>query len=244
MTGSTKPKQRRNRQATEAAILDAFERVITRDGVAAANPTSIMTEAGFSKPLLYDYFGNMAGLAAAWAERESIWPNYDFPSGDDDTDFQVHLKRFLIATADKLRSSPVTLELLTAELGCPPEWLEVLEDSRRKWLQENMRDVLLHPEIREPGNWNMMFVLYSAINYLALRSRRESPHAGMRLDTDAGWNDAMDRVEKIADDLMLLARIKRIIRNGQADILSQLLDTLETSVPDPESPGAPGELSS
>jgi len=235
MTGSTKPKQRRNRQATEAAIVDAFERVIARDGVAAANPTTIMAEAGFSKPLLYDYFGNMAGLAAAWAERETLWPNYDFPAGDDGNDFKMHLKRFLITTANKLRNSPVTLELLTAELGCPPEWLEVLDDSRKKWLQENMRDVMLHPEIREPDNWNLMFVLYSAINYLALRSRHESAHTGLQLDTDEGWNDAMARIEKIADDLMLLSRIKRIIRKGQADILSQLLDTLDT---DPEKTGA------
>ena len=235
MTRSTKPKQRRNRQATESAILDAFERVIARDGVAAANPTSIMAEAGFSKPLLYDYFGNMAGLATAWAERESIWPNYDFPTEDNGTDFKVHLKRFLIETADKLRNSPVTLELLTAELGSPPEWLRVLDDSRQKWLQENMRDVLLHPEIREPDNWNLLFVLYSAINYLALRSRHESAHTGLRLDTDEGWQDAMARVEKIADDLLLLSRIRQIIQNGQADILNQLLDTVES---EPRDPGA------
>ncbi|MFW2404000.1 MAG: TetR/AcrR family transcriptional regulator [Gammaproteobacteria bacterium] len=223
-----KPKQRRNRQATEAAILDAFERVIVRDGLGAANPTSVMQEAGFSKPLLYDYFGNMAGLAKAWTENHEIWPDHAYPDADGDAqEFSDYLKDFLIATANGLRDNPVTLELLAAELGPKNEFQPALEESRRRWLQQNMRGMLSHEEIQEPENWNLLFVCYSAIVYLALRSRRDAPHAGLQLNTDAGWEEALQHIEQLVDEMALLARLKRIMRTGQRTTLARMLDVLE-----------------
>ena len=233
-----KPKQRRNRQATEAAIIEAFERVIVRDGLAEANPTSVMQEAGFSKPLLYDYFGNMTGLAAAWAENHALWPDHQYP--DDTvppTEFALLLKDFLLSSANGLRDNPVALELLAAEIGPPTEYQPVLEESRKRWFKQNMQGMLSHPEIQEPDNWNLLFVCYSAIVYLALRSRRAAPHTGLRLDTDAGWAEAMRHVEQFIDELALLARLKRILKDGKSAMLSEMLDALENAAPD-EAPGA------
>lgn len=220
-------KKRRNRQATEDTILDAFERIVTRDGIAAVNPTRVMEEAGFSKPLLYDYFGNLVGLATEWTLRRPIWPNYDFPDDPADGDFRQHLERFLLATAKNLHDNPVALELLHAELGQPNDIVAAMETSRQVWLQENMASVLAHPEINEPDNWNLMFVFYAAISYLALRSRRDVAYAGMRLDTEAGWRDAMDRVEQVMEDFVLLGRLKQIAKEGRRSLLAELLDALE-----------------
>ena len=236
-----KPKQRRNRQATEAAIIKAFERVIVRDGLAEANPTSVMQEAGFSKPLLYDYFGNMTGLAAAWAENRALWPDHQYPDeAAPPAEFALLLKDFLLSTANGLRDNPVALELLAAEIGPPTEYQSVLEASRKRWLQQNMQGMLSHPEIQEPDNWNLLFVCYSAIVYLALRSRRDAPHTGLRLDTDAGWAEAMLHVEQFIDELVLLARLKRIMKDGKSAMLAEMLDTLEKTQPDVSSEDGPG----
>jgi len=229
-----KPKQRRNRQATEAAIIDAFERVIVRDGLAGANPTSVMQEAGFSKPLLYDYFGNMAGLAAAWSAHRRIWPDHEYPDDErEDGDFCDYLRDFLVSPANGLRENPVALELLAAELGRETDYQPVLEDSRKHWLRQNLQGMMTHPEIHEPQNWNLLFVGYSAIVYLALRSRRASPHAGIRLDTDEGWTEAMRHVAQLVDELALLARLKKILGGGRDSMLAALLaavDEAEASV--------------
>jgi AcrR family transcriptional regulator len=228
-----KPKQRRNRQATEAAIIEAFERIIVRNGLAEANPTSVMQEAGFSKPLLYDYFGNMAGLAAAWAESRVLWPDHRYPEdADQPTEFSALLKEFLLSTANGLRNNPVALELLAAEVGPPNEFQPVLEESRKRWLKQNMQGMLSHPEIQEPENWNLLFVCYSAVVYLALRSRRDTPFTGISLNTDAGWADAMHHVEQFIDELALLARLKRILKDGKSAMLSEMLDALEKTQPD------------
>ena len=222
-----KTKQRRNRAATEAAIIEAFERVIVRDGLADANPTSVMQEAGFSKPLLYDYFGNMAGLASAWAESHQIWPDHKYPDGDEPAEFDVLLKNFLLTIANGLRDNPVALVLMAAELGPSSEYQPVLEESRRRWLNQNMKGMLSHPEPSEPHNWNMLFVGYSAIVYLALRSRRSAPHNGIRLDTEEGWDKAMIHVEQLLDELALFAKLKRILNDGKGRMLQQLLDAVD-----------------
>jgi AcrR family transcriptional regulator len=187
-----------------------------------------MQEAGFSKPLLYDYFGNMTGLAAAWAENHALWPDHQYP--DDTvppTEFALLLKDFLLSTANGLRENPVALELLAAEIGPPTEYQTVLEESRKRWFRQNMKGMLSHPEIQEPDNWNLLFVCYSAISYLVLRSRRAAPHNGFQLDTDEGWAEAMHHVEQFIDELALLARLKRILKDGKSAMLAEMLDALE-----------------
>lgn len=206
------PRKRRNRKATETAILDAFARVVERDGLRAANPTSVMNEAGYGKPLLYDYFGDMKGLVSAWFERNQIWPDYDFPEVIDGTDqLKQCLKDFLLSTAHALRNNPCAQEFLAAELTRNSEYQAILEASRERWFKENMSTLLAHPEIGDTENWNLLFVVYSCINYLVLRSHAGTPHVGLHLKDDEGWTDAMERVESVIDDLVILSRLRRII---------------------------------
>ena len=210
--GTSPTRQRRNRQATEEAILQAFATVVVRDGLQAANPTTVMAEAGYSKPLLYDYFGDMRGLVQAWFDRNQLWPNYDFPASiDSDAALKQSLKRFLLSMADAIRANPILLEFLAAELNRSWEYQSILEASRNEWLQKNMADVMSHPEIREEDNWNLLFVAYNAINYLALRSRAGTAHVGLHLNEDDDWRDAMRRVESVIDDLIMVSKLRRTL---------------------------------
>jgi len=206
---SPKPARRRNRQTTEAAILQAFTTVVERDGLAAANPTSIMAESGYSKPLLYDYFGDMNGLVSAWFERNHIWPDYNFPEViENSTQLKQCLKHFLLTTANALRNNICAQEFLAAELTRNFEYQEMLEKSRERWFRENMNTLLAHPEIREADNWNLMFVVYNAVNYLVLRAHAGTSHVGLQMGTDEGWADAIARTEQVIDDLILLHQLR------------------------------------
>ena len=64
MTASTLP----GRAARREALLDAADRIVRRDGPAAAMST-IAAEAGITKPILYRHFGDKGGLYAALADR-------------------------------------------------------------------------------------------------------------------------------------------------------------------------------
>ena len=76
-------KRARNRAENEERILDAFERIMVRDGIRGVGPNAIMEEAGLGKPLLYTYFGDLNGLIRAWGERRKLWPD------NEDLDQQV-----------------------------------------------------------------------------------------------------------------------------------------------------------
>lgn len=210
---SSRPKRRRNRQATETAILDAFARVVERDGLRGASPTTVMAEAGYSKPLLYDYFGDMEGLVRTWFERKHVWPDYNLPDDIEDEDhLKQCLKEFILKTANALRNNPCAQEFMAAELTKNWEYQSILEASRDDWFKENLSALMAHPEISESDNWNLLFVVYNSINYLVLRSRVSSQHVGLHLDTEKGWRDAMKRVESTIDDLILLSKLRRVMQ--------------------------------
>jgi AcrR family transcriptional regulator len=58
------------RAARRAALLDAADRIVQRDGP-AASMASIAAEAGITKPILYRHFGDRGGLFAALADRHT-----------------------------------------------------------------------------------------------------------------------------------------------------------------------------
>jgi AcrR family transcriptional regulator len=58
------------RTARRAALLDAADRIVQRDGP-AASMASIAAEAGITKPILYRHFGDRGGLFAALADRHT-----------------------------------------------------------------------------------------------------------------------------------------------------------------------------
>lgn len=57
----------RNADQTRARILDAARQILAREGFHGLGVNALASEAGVGKPLIYRYFGNMAGVAAALA---------------------------------------------------------------------------------------------------------------------------------------------------------------------------------
>lgn len=55
------------RQTSERALLDAFEALLQRHGPGGLGVNAVLDSAGVGKRLLYEYFGDLEGLAAAWA---------------------------------------------------------------------------------------------------------------------------------------------------------------------------------
>jgi AcrR family transcriptional regulator len=56
-------KQTLRRESSENKLLNAFEKVICRNGVENIGVNAIIKEAGVGKGLLYEYFGSLDGLA-------------------------------------------------------------------------------------------------------------------------------------------------------------------------------------
>lgn len=87
-------------------LLDAADRVVTRDG-AGASMQAIAEEAGISKPILYRHFGDKSGLLRALAERH--------------TDALLHDLRAALVSAPDLRSrTAATIDAYLAAIEAKP----------------------------------------------------------------------------------------------------------------------------
>ena len=116
----------RKRRATERQIIDAFDRLVRREGLRNVRVNAVIKEAGIGKALLYNYFGGLPGLVKAWGEREQLWPDVDEligdmpskPSGDPAAMAQA-LAQLVQNHAESLRDEPLRVELLADEFMVP-----------------------------------------------------------------------------------------------------------------------------
>ena len=202
------------RHRAEEAILDAFERVVARDGFRGLGPTAIMNEAGLGKPLLYRYFGDLPGLIQAWGERRGMWPDDNEYLGSlaSDRDPAEQLKSSLDALAAHLHRNPVPLEILAEELTPDTEISPLLRRIRQGQQEHNHEHLFPadHP-LRRREYFRLNHVLFAALTYFALRSRTAPNLQGILLDTDAGWNDTLQMIHEIIDDARLAAQFRRLL---------------------------------
>jgi AcrR family transcriptional regulator len=192
------------RAATEDALLDAFERVLARDGIRNLTVNAVVEEAGVGKPLLYRYFGGLDGLVAAWGQRRQFWPPPVAPDAklrarETPQAFRRRVHDELLQTAEYLRSHPVTLEFLAEELSARTDISPPFARVRRDRGRALMKTMLSDERYARRDMRRLIIVLYAAVAYLAMRSRRSPAFMGMRLDTEEGWADAMSMISELMD---------------------------------------------
>jgi AcrR family transcriptional regulator len=193
------------RRATENALLDALEDVLVRDGIRNLTVNSVVETAGVGKPLLYRYFGDLPGLVSAWAERRGFTADHGgsvpapTPNTEGTAAFFARIADELVASGEFLRSNPVTVEFLAEELTAQSELSAAFAKARRRRSNLFMRAMLADERYVQPKVRSRIVVLYAAVTYLAMRAQRSPSFMGIRLDTDQGWQEAMDMVRSLLD---------------------------------------------
>ena len=189
-----------DREDTEGRLLAAFETVWNRDGVQGLGVNAVLKEAGVGKSLLYRYFGNFAGLARAWAQRESFLPR---PGGKDTvvdnpaiSQAERHV-RAAMGYARALRSRPRTRELLAVELLRRSAMTATLDAMRAKFGREMREFVMASGATDNDRAFALSFFVTAALTYLAMRADSVPDYYGLKLDRDSDWQ----RIEKMLTDL-------------------------------------------
>ncbi len=208
-----KARNRLKREATQAQIIQAFERLLQREGVRAVGVNSVVKEAGIGKGLLYKYFGGLPGLVEAWARQAQLVP--DFKKFLDSSSFShkpVEEQLILLVThyANAIKQSAVMAEILADELFGPSDLSRAMSEMRTRFGQEIMTVLSENPIFGHPHNRALMVVLLSSVRYLALRAR-SSPHfMGIDLAADEGWEDVMSMI-----DIIVRATAVNLIREAK-----------------------------
>jgi len=192
------------RQATEEALLDALEAVLLRDGLRNLSVNAVVAEAGAGKPLLYRYFGDLAGLVRAWGERRGLWADLAAQGGPPsrrargERAFRDQIADELIAVAGYLREHPVSVEFLAEELSANADFSAALATARADHRWPFLRTMLADSRYLRRDNRRLIVVLYAAVVYLSMRAVRSPRFMGLKLDSEAGWNDAMAMIRELA----------------------------------------------
>ena len=109
--------------------------MILRDGLAGVGINALARAAGYDKVLIYRYFGDLDGVYAAYAANGDFWWTVeDLTEGFDPsrTPLAAALKTMLRRHAEALRSRPITLAVLAAELTHRTALVVALEALRER----------------------------------------------------------------------------------------------------------------
>jgi AcrR family transcriptional regulator len=200
--------QRAKRAATEAGIIDAFERLLLRDGVAGIGVNALVKEAGIGKRQLYSYFGGLSGVATQWIIRRNIWPSLGQLRGQDPMSFaqksaaeKIRIVNFNYA--DALRRNPPLCELLTGEFTRSAELKEAIEHVRQLVRRDFEQLFAEDPDLARPEVMELNAMAYAASTYLAMRSNAQPVFFGLDLSTERGWQAAMGMFERVIEGMPL-----------------------------------------
>lgn len=211
---AAKGRGRRKREATEAEIIKAFDRLVRREGLRNVRVNAVIKEAGIGKALLYNYFGGLPGLVHAWGEEERVWPSMrelvagtQRPGNTRDT---AHtLKTLIYNHTRSLKRVPFRVELLADELMNPTPISEALSEVRRKLGREHQALFEELPELKSYDFFSLFTVLMAAASFLAMRAARRRNYMGADIGSSAGWNELMRRFERIIELAILGLEVDR-----------------------------------
>ena len=197
-----KGKGRLKREATEAEIINAFDRVVRRDGLRNVGVNTVIKEAGIGKGLLYNYFGGLPGLVKAWGETKRIWPSredllgrYAESAAPDDP---LELIRTVILNhANSLKEHPLRVELLADEIMNPTaisDSLSAIRDQLGKEHQAIFQDL---PAMKDFDTRSLLMVMMAAASFVSMRAAKDSDFMGEPVHSDSGWQQMVQRLERI-----------------------------------------------
>jgi AcrR family transcriptional regulator len=142
----------RDRDATNTRLIRAVEELIAEDGFGAVGINAVARRAGADKVLIYRYFGELAGLLAAYAEEGDFWWQVDdlltepLPGPADEEGLPACLATVFARHAAFLRDHPVTLEVIAWEMServqhHPPGELLIDRLLGIAWQADGVRDL-------------------------------------------------------------------------------------------------------
>lgn len=177
----------RNRDDTEAKIVDAAARVLARDGLTGFGVNAIAREAGTDKVLVYRYFGDLDGLAAALGRRPDLWLG-EAPIVPLAASYRDALWVLFAAYLRTLRNSDFLRQALIVELSNAGGVSEALARARseaaQRWFRQAVGARIAPPSIDAPA---INAVMIAALHHLALAAASQGTFAGLPLKTAKDW---------------------------------------------------------
>jgi hypothetical protein len=205
-SSTSRPRERRDRKATEELIVNAFETVLLREGVQGLGVNAIAQEAGINKVLIYRYYKDLPGLARHWSSTSSFWPSELELIGNDPDAFKKlavpdRVKAVLCNYIDAIRARPATIEMLAGELQSPNDITRALSDGMvqpGKGVSEYIQLEKSEKDISDKV-FKLIYMVNAMTAYMTIRERANPSYLGFDMTDDESWVFLRDTVSDIAD---------------------------------------------
>ncbi|MEE6137171.1 TetR/AcrR family transcriptional regulator [Mycobacterium sp. 050128] len=136
-------------------ILDVAHAIVDAEGFHAATPQRIAAQAGINRSLIYQKFGDLAGLFVELIDREAARAGAQFAEAISGLDGVAEDQSFVLAFDGVLAAvdaHPATWRLfMFPPQGAPPELYARLTQSEAVVLQFFVRELLrINPHVHDP----------------------------------------------------------------------------------------------
>jgi AcrR family transcriptional regulator len=196
----------RDKEATQKKILQAFERLVARDGLHRAGTNAVAREAGVDKVLVYRYFGGVPQLLSALASQHPLWPTFEEVIGTNalgaaDLTAEEIAFRFLTGLVRELRKRPLSLAVLRAELVEKSPLTIELSRAREKWA-DDMLEYLESAGVSADSIAPIITILSAGLLHLLLSPALADAFGGVDLKHEDGWKKMDEVVRRIVRALI------------------------------------------
>jgi AcrR family transcriptional regulator len=197
----------RDKETTQKKILQAFERLVARDGLHQVGLNAVAREAGVDKVLVYRYFGGVPQLLSALAARHPLWPTFEEVIGTNtlgaaDLSAEELAFRFLSGIVRELRKRPLSLAVLRAEIVEKNPLTIELSRAREKWA-EDMLEYLESAGVCAEAIAPIAAILSAGLVHLLLSPALADAFGGVDLKHEDSWKKMDDVVRQIVRTLIL-----------------------------------------
>lgn len=195
----------RDKERTKAKLIEATIGIIREHGFDAVGVNAVAARAGVSKILIYRYFGSVAGLFRAVAERldplqaqaaESLIQRLPQTASPASV-----VEELILGLHMALKDDPLTKQLLIWELTHQNEITAVLSESREEVglsLTERF-STLLAAENDDMDANALIALIYAGVIYLTLRSDTARWYNGVDITSEEGWQRIARAISTLLD---------------------------------------------
>lgn len=193
--------RRRNRVATQLAILGALEEILTESGFEGLGVNVVAQRAGVSKELIYRYFGGLEKLILAWVEERDYWSFRKIDQSQErlsrtGAGAQQMIQESLAHFVSEMRSNPHLQEIRRWEVHSRSELAQRIAQRREA---AGVRMVSRIPPAENQDVAAIYGLLQAGLCYMILRSSALETYCGVELRTDKGWDRLQGAVDSILD---------------------------------------------
>jgi Transcriptional regulator len=191
----------KNRTHTEQRLIDATNGLITDKGFEKLGINAIAEKAGVDKKLIYRYFGSLDGLINECLKRNDFWANV--PEGlPQATEMKDYAKEIFRQQIKHFRENSIMNRLSRWELSNQNDFVDELRQKRENTGLERIATVSRTLGMDRKEVAGVTSLITAGITYLAMLKENCRYYNGIDIQSDEGWEEIAESVDKIIDSLI------------------------------------------